>query len=49
MVAQEVVLKEPLLVRKMVLAGTGPAGAKRAAYSCGPAWNWSAFLPLNGA
>ncbi len=26
MVAQEVVLKEPKLVRKMVLAGTGPAG-----------------------
>lgn len=28
MVAQEVVLKEPLLVRKMVLAGTGPAGGE---------------------
>lgn len=26
MVAQEIVLKEPVLVRKMVLAGTGPAG-----------------------
>lgn len=26
MVAQEIVLKEPTLVRKMVLAGTGPAG-----------------------
>lgn len=28
MVAQEIVLKEPQLVRKMVLAGTGPAGGK---------------------
>ncbi len=28
MVAQEVVLKEPQLVRKMVLAGTGPAGGE---------------------
>ena len=28
MVAQEVVLKEPPLVRKMVLAGTGPAGGE---------------------
>jgi pimeloyl-ACP methyl ester carboxylesterase len=28
MVAQEVVLKEPELVRKMVLAGTGPAGGE---------------------
>jgi pimeloyl-ACP methyl ester carboxylesterase len=28
MVAQEVVLKEPLLIRKMVLAGTGPAGGE---------------------
>jgi pimeloyl-ACP methyl ester carboxylesterase len=28
MVAQEVVLKEPKLVRKMVLAGTGPAGGE---------------------
>jgi len=28
MVAQEIVLKEPTLVRKMVLAGTGPAGGK---------------------
>ncbi|MES2948492.1 MAG: alpha/beta hydrolase [Pseudomonadota bacterium] len=28
MVAQDVVLKEPLLVRKMVLAGTGPAGGE---------------------
>jgi pimeloyl-ACP methyl ester carboxylesterase len=26
MVAQEIVLKEPLLVRRMILAGTGPAG-----------------------
>lgn len=28
MVAQEIVLKEPRLVRKMVLAGTGPAGGE---------------------
>lgn len=28
MVAQEVALKEPQLVRKMVLAGTGPAGGE---------------------
>lgn len=28
MVAQEVVLKEPQLVRKMILAGTGPAGGE---------------------
>lgn len=28
MVAQEIALKEPQLVRKMVLAGTGPAGGK---------------------
>ncbi len=28
MIAQEIVLKEPLLVRKMVLAGTGPAGGE---------------------
>ncbi|MGE0097640.1 MAG: alpha/beta fold hydrolase [Hydrogenophaga sp.] len=28
MVAQEIVLKEPQLVRKMVLAGTGPAGGQ---------------------
>lgn len=28
MVAQEIVLKEPELVRKMVLAGTGPAGGE---------------------
>ncbi len=28
MVAQDIVLKEPLLVRKMVLAGTGPAGGE---------------------
>ena len=28
MVAQEIVLKEPELVRKMVIAGTGPAGAE---------------------
>ncbi|HEX5805823.1 MAG TPA: alpha/beta hydrolase [Macromonas sp.] len=28
MVAQEIVLKEPQLVRKMVLAGTGPRGGK---------------------
>lgn len=28
MIAQEVVLKEPQLVRKMVLAGTGPAGGE---------------------
>jgi len=28
MVAQEIVLKEPMLVRKMVLAGTGPAGGE---------------------
>jgi len=28
MVAQEVVLKEPQLIRKMVLAGTGPAGGE---------------------
>ena len=28
MVAQEVVLKQPQLVRKMVLAGTGPAGGE---------------------
>lgn len=28
MVAQEIVLKEPTLVRKMVLAGTGPAGGE---------------------
>lgn len=28
MVAQEIVLKEPKLVRKMVLAGTGPAGGE---------------------
>jgi pimeloyl-ACP methyl ester carboxylesterase len=28
MVAQEVVLKEPQLVRKLVLAGTGPAGGE---------------------
>lgn len=28
MVAQEIVLKEPALVRKMVLAGTGPAGGE---------------------
>ena len=28
MVAQEIVLKEPQLVRKMVLAGTGPAGGE---------------------
>jgi pimeloyl-ACP methyl ester carboxylesterase len=28
MVAQEVVLKDPQLVRKMVLAGTGPAGGE---------------------
>ena len=28
MIAQEIVLKEPQLVRKMVLAGTGPAGGK---------------------
>lgn len=28
MIAQEVVLKEPQLVRKMVLAGTGPAGGQ---------------------
>ena len=28
MIAQEMVLKEPQLVRKMVLAGTGPAGGK---------------------
>jgi pimeloyl-ACP methyl ester carboxylesterase len=28
MVAQEIVLKEPPLVRKMVLAGTGPAGGE---------------------
>jgi pimeloyl-ACP methyl ester carboxylesterase len=28
MVAQEIVLKEPLLVRKMILAGTGPAGGE---------------------
>lgn len=26
MIAQEIVLKEPLLVRKLILAGTGPAG-----------------------
>ena len=28
MVAQEIVLKEPRLVRKMILAGTGPAGGE---------------------
>ncbi len=28
MVAQEIVLKEPLLVRRMILAGTGPAGGE---------------------
>lgn len=28
MIAQEIVLKEPQLVRKMVLAGTGPAGGE---------------------
>lgn len=28
MIAQEVVLKEPTLVRKMILAGTGPAGGE---------------------
>lgn len=28
MVAQEIVLKEPMLVRKIVLAGTGPAGGE---------------------
>lgn len=28
MIAQEIVLKEPQLVRKMILAGTGPAGGK---------------------
>ena len=28
MVAQEIVLKEPKLVRKMILAGTGPAGGE---------------------
>lgn len=28
MVAQEIVLKEPLLVRSMILAGTGPAGGE---------------------
>jgi pimeloyl-ACP methyl ester carboxylesterase len=28
MIAQEIVLKEPTLVRKMVLAGTGPAGGE---------------------
>lgn len=28
MIAQEVVLKEPQLVRKMILAGTGPAGGE---------------------
>jgi pimeloyl-ACP methyl ester carboxylesterase len=28
MIAQEIALKEPQLVRKMVLAGTGPAGGK---------------------
>lgn len=28
MISQEIVLKEPLLVRKMVLAGTGPAGGE---------------------
>ncbi|WP_414718829.1 alpha/beta fold hydrolase [Undibacterium sp.] len=28
MIAQEIVLKEPLLVRKMILAGTGPAGGE---------------------
>ena len=28
MVAQDIVLKEPLLVRRMILAGTGPAGGE---------------------
>ena len=28
MIAQDIVLKEPLLVRKMILAGTGPAGGE---------------------
>lgn len=28
MIAQEIVLKEPNLVRKMILAGTGPAGGE---------------------
>jgi len=28
MIAQEIVLKEPQLVRKMILAGTGPAGGE---------------------
>ncbi|MEY2837967.1 MAG: hypothetical protein RJB60_266, partial [Pseudomonadota bacterium] len=28
MIAQEIVLKEPRLVRKMILAGTGPAGGE---------------------
>lgn len=28
MIAQEIVLKEPLLVRRMILAGTGPAGGE---------------------
>ena len=28
MISQEIVLKEPQLVRKMILAGTGPAGGK---------------------
>ncbi|MGM9484578.1 alpha/beta fold hydrolase [Roseateles sp. NT4] len=28
MIAQEIVLKEPLMVRRMILAGTGPAGGE---------------------
>ena len=28
MIAQEIVLKEPQIVRKMIIAGTGPAGAQ---------------------
>ena len=32
MIAQEIVLMEPQLVRKMIIAGTGPAGGKAAAF-----------------
>lgn len=45
MIAQEIVLKEPQLVRKMILAGTGPAGGEGISAVAGVA-NYDLFRGL---
>lgn len=45
MIAQEIVLKQPQLVRKMILAGTGPAGGEGISAVAGVA-NWDVLRAL---